>query len=130
MASRSPLPTRLNSGDGEEDGQRGKDDEPPVGVVVVALLEQRPQLGAGGCTPNPSRLSPASVMMAPAMPNGAATRAGDKALGRMWRKMIRRSRRPGLARGDVVHRPLLEHFAADQPCDPGQPVMPITTMMM
>ena len=48
-----------------------------------------PQLGVGGCTPRPRKLSDASAMIAPAMPSVACTTTAGSAVGRTWRRTIR-----------------------------------------
>ncbi len=48
-----------------------------------------PQEGAGGGTPRPKKLNPASERMEEATPKVAETKRGEKALGRIWRNMIR-----------------------------------------
>ena len=54
-----------------------------------ALFSMFPQEGAGGGTPRPKKLNPASERMEEATPKVAETKRGEKALGRIWRNMIR-----------------------------------------
>lgn len=48
-----------------------------------------PQDGAGGGTPRPKKLRPASDKMAEATPSVAETKSGEIALGRIWRNITR-----------------------------------------
>ncbi|MNC92248.1 hypothetical protein D3C83_86370 [compost metagenome] len=48
-----------------------------------------PQLGMGGCTPSPRKLSEASAMIAPAIPSVACTVTADSVAGITWRTSVR-----------------------------------------
>ena len=51
---------------------------PSVDLDSIRIL---PQLGVGGCTPNPRKLKPDSIKIAPAIPRVAFTNTGPTALG-------------------------------------------------
>jgi hypothetical protein len=53
-------------------------------IVRWALASMLPQLAAGGCTPSPRKLSPASIVMAAANTNVACTAIGPVMLGATW----------------------------------------------
>ena len=57
--------------------------------LLRASFRIEPQLADGGGGPNPRNESELSVRIAEAMPNVIGTRIGARALGRMWRSMIR-----------------------------------------
>src|SRR5947207_3050257 len=66
----------------------------PLGKSCRALERMDPQLGLDGGTPNPKKLSVDSIRMADATPNVAATNTGAILLGRIWRKIVRKSLAP------------------------------------
>ena len=69
--------------------------------------------------------------MAPATPRVAATKTGAMALGRMWRKMMRRSPAPRLLAATTYSRSLrLRNSARTNRATPIQEVSPITAMML
>ena len=82
--------------DGDDDREAREQRPPPVAAGDELRPPERmlPQVGDLGSTPNPRKLTNASAMMLPATSSEATTMIGLKALGRMWRKMIRRSRTP------------------------------------
>src|SRR5919197_510442 len=53
-----------------------------------------PRVGVAVSTPNPRKLTNASLMITPATPSVVATMIGESALGTRWRKMIRMSLTP------------------------------------
>ena len=82
MASRSPSPTRLNAVTVMKMAAPGKVTSHHAYVMYVCdCFSTSPQLAAGGGTPNPRKLRPDSVRMAPATPNVADTQTGASAFG-------------------------------------------------
>ncbi len=65
-------------------------------IYSLPFVRMFPQLGFGGCTPNPRKLRPASRSTAVASPIVAVTKTGARALGRICRKMILRLPAPRL----------------------------------
>ena len=81
---------------------------PPFSIV--------PQLGVGGCTPSPRKLSDASPMIAPAMPSVACTTtAGTARRNHVPPEDARRRRAERARRLDVLELARAQHLPADQP---------------
>ena len=89
-----------------------------------------PQLGVGGGTPMPRNESADSVRIAAATPRVAEISTGDKALGRIWRKMIRRSEAPSARAARTKSRSLQrKHFRPHQSRHPHPAGQPIISMI-
>ncbi len=90
-----------------------------------------PQVAWGGGTPNPRKLSPASVSMAVAIPMVAETRTGAMAFGIMWRNIMRQLFTPR-ARAAVTKSCSLNdrNSARTNRVVPIQLVSPIITIML
>ena len=96
-----------------------------------ASFSMLPQLGVGGCTPRPRKLSPASSRIAFAMPNVAATITGARAFGSMWRKMMRPFDAPTVRLASTNSRSRSDRNSARTiRAIGGQPSKPITIMML
>ena len=75
-----------------------------------------PQLGVGGCTPRPRKLSAASAMIAPAMPSVAWTTTAGSAVGSTCRRTIRAGAGAERARGlHELELPRAQRLPAHEP---------------
>ena len=94
-ASRTPSPTRLKHVTVVKRAMPGK-----ITIHQSSWMRSLPSLSNppheawSGGTPKPRNERVDSARMAPAIPKEAETRTGPRALGRMWRKMIRKGPPP------------------------------------
>src|SRR5450759_442952 len=94
-ASRRPSPRKFTASTVIRIARPGKIvNQGLVDMVLWASCSMLPQLGVGGLTPRPRKLSEDSRMIAPPTPRVAPTMIGAIALGKIWRKTMRRSRSP------------------------------------
>ena len=90
-----------------------------------------PHVAWGGGTPNPRKLKPASVRMAPATPSVAETRTGPMAFGIICRKMMRQSFTPSALAAVTKSSSRKERNSArTKRVVPIQLVSPMTIMML
>src|SRR5206468_11283640 len=94
-ASRRPSPTMLYEVTVRNIAKPGNSvSHQPLGKSWRALERMEPQLAFDGGTPNPKKLNVDSIKMAEATPKVAATKTGAIVLGRIWRKIVRKSLAP------------------------------------
>ncbi len=92
MASRSPSPSMLSEKTTSRMARLGKSDSDALSRMFSKPSRiMPPQVGVGGRTPSPMKLSEASMRIAVASHSDPMTRISATMLGRMWMVMMRRS---------------------------------------